>query len=75
LLRNKALQAGEELAPSPDFGMGLGQLAHSRADRHLKRHFKRHLKRKWKAHITFEDYKSQDRVSIHAPQRQSLSLH
>jgi hypothetical protein len=36
---------------------------------------KRHLKRKWKAHITFEDYKSQDRVSIHAPRRQSLSLH
>ena len=59
--------------------MGLGQLAHSRADRHLKRHFKRHLKRhlkrKWKAHITFEDYKSQDRVAIHAPRRQSLSLH
>ena len=36
---------------------------------------KRHLKRKWKAYITFEDYKSQDRVSIHAPRRQSLSLH
>jgi hypothetical protein len=36
---------------------------------------KRHLKRKWKAHITFEDYKSQDRVAIHAPRRQSLSLH
>jgi hypothetical protein len=70
LLRNKALQAGEELAPSPDFGMGLGQLAHSGPDRHLKRH----LKRKWKALITFGDYKSQDRVSIHAPRRQSLSL-
>jgi hypothetical protein len=67
LLRNKALQAGEELAPSPDFGMGLGQLANSGPDRHLKR--------KWKAHITFEDYKSQDRVAIHAPRRQSLSLH
>jgi hypothetical protein len=36
---------------------------------------KRHLKRKWKAHIRFEDYKSQDRVAIHAPRRQSLSLH
>ncbi len=50
--------------------MGLGQLAHSGPDRHLKRH----LKRKWKALITFGDYKSQDRVSIHAPRRQSLSL-
>ena len=33
---------------------------------------KRHLKRKWKAHIRFESYKSQDRVSIDAPRRQSL---
>ena len=36
---------------------------------------KRHLKRKWKAHIRFENYKSQERVAIHAPRRQSLNLH
>lgn len=35
---------------------------------------KRHLKRKWKVHIRFEDYKSQERVAIHAPRRQSLSI-
>jgi hypothetical protein len=35
---------------------------------------KRYLKRKWKAHIRFETYKSQDRVAIDAPRRQSLSI-
>jgi hypothetical protein len=35
---------------------------------------KRHLKRKWKAHIRFEAYKSQDRVAIHAPRRQSVKI-
>jgi len=29
------------------------------------------LKRKWKAHIRIETYKSQDRVSMDAPRRQS----
>ena len=50
-------------APEPIFGLAVTGVVE-----------KRHLKRKWKAHITFEDYKSQDRVSIHAPRRQSLSL-
>jgi len=36
---------------------------------------KRHLKRKWKAHISFENYKSQERVSMNAPRRQSVALH
>jgi len=35
---------------------------------------KRHLKRKWKAHIKFENYKSQERVAIDAPRRQSVAL-
>jgi hypothetical protein len=35
---------------------------------------KRHLKRKWKAHIRFEDYKSQERVAMSAPRRQSVAL-
>ena len=35
---------------------------------------KRYLKNKWKAHIRFESYKSQDRVSMDAPRRQSVSL-
>ena len=35
---------------------------------------KRHLKRKWKAHIRFENYKSQDRVAMDAPRRQSVKL-
>ena len=35
---------------------------------------KRHLKRKWKAHIDFGDYKSQERVSMSAPRRQSIAL-
>ncbi len=35
---------------------------------------KRHLKRKWKAHITFENYKSQDKVAMHVPRRQSVAL-
>ena len=35
---------------------------------------KRHLKRKWKAHIRFENYKSQDRVAIDAPRRQSVKV-
>ena len=35
---------------------------------------KRYLKSKWKAHIRFENYKSQDRVAIDAPRRQSVSL-
>ena len=36
---------------------------------------KRHLKRKWKAHIRFEEYKSQERVAIDAPRRQCLKMH
>ena len=35
---------------------------------------KRHLKRKWKAHIRFESYKSQDRVAIDAPRRQPVRV-
>lgn len=35
---------------------------------------KRHLKRKWKAHIKFETYQSQDRVATDAPRRQSVAL-
>ncbi len=35
---------------------------------------KRYLKNKWKAHIRFETYKSQDRVAMDAPRRQSVSL-
>ena len=35
---------------------------------------KRHLKRKWKARVRFEDCKSQERVAIHKPRRQSLSI-
>jgi hypothetical protein len=35
---------------------------------------KRYLKRKWKSHIRFENYKSQDRVAMDAPRRQSLSF-
>ena len=35
---------------------------------------KRYLKSKWKSHIRFETYKSQDRVAIDAPRRQSVSL-
>ena len=35
---------------------------------------KRHLKRKWKAHIRLETYKSQDRVAMDAPRRQSVKL-
>ena len=35
---------------------------------------KRHLKRKWKAHIDFGDYKSQERVSMSASRRQSIAL-
>jgi hypothetical protein len=35
---------------------------------------KRHLKRKWKAHITFENYKSQDKVAMHVSRRQSVAL-
>ena len=35
---------------------------------------KRYLKRKWKAHIRMESYKSQDRVSMDAPRRQSVKL-
>ncbi len=35
---------------------------------------KRYLKRKWKSHMRFEEYKSQDRVAIDAPRRQSFSL-
>jgi hypothetical protein len=31
-------------------------------------------KRKWKAHITFENYKSQDKVAMHVPRRQSVAL-
>ena len=32
------------------------------------------LKRKWKAHLRFESYQSQDRVAIDAPRRQSVAL-
>jgi hypothetical protein len=35
---------------------------------------KRHLMRKWKAHIRFENYKSQDRVAMDAPRRQSVNV-
>ena len=35
---------------------------------------KRHLKRKWKAHIRLETYKSQDRVAMDAPRRQSVKI-
>jgi hypothetical protein len=35
---------------------------------------KRYLKSKWKSHMRFETYKSQDRVAIDAPRRQSVSL-
>ena len=35
---------------------------------------KRYLKRKWKAHIRLETYKSQDRVAMDAPRRQSVKL-
>ena len=35
---------------------------------------KRYLKNKWKSHIRFESYKSQDRVTMDAPRRQSVSL-
>jgi len=35
---------------------------------------KRHLKRKWKAHIDFGDYKSQERVAMSASRRQSVAL-
>ena len=35
---------------------------------------KRHLKRKWKAHIRLETYKSQDRVAMDTPRRQSVKL-
>lgn len=35
---------------------------------------RRYLKSKWKAHIRFEEYKSQDRVSIHVDRRQTVSL-
>lgn len=35
---------------------------------------KRYLKRKWKAHIRLEKYKSQDRVSMDAPRRQSVKV-
>jgi len=35
---------------------------------------KRHLKRKWQAHIRFESYRSQDRVAMDAPRRQSVKL-
>ena len=34
----------------------------------------RHLKRKWKGHIQFENYKSQERVAIDVPRRQPVSL-
>jgi len=35
---------------------------------------KRYLQKKWRAHIRFETYKSQDRVAIDAPRRQSLAI-
>ena len=35
---------------------------------------KRYLKRKWKAHIKFENYQSQDRVAMDVPRRQSVAL-
>lgn len=35
---------------------------------------KRHLKRKWKGHIRFEDYKSQERVAIDVQRRQPVAL-
>ena len=35
---------------------------------------KRYLKKKWKSHIRIETYKSQDKVSMVAPRRQSVKL-
>lgn len=35
---------------------------------------KRHLKRKWKGHIQFENYKSQERVAIDVQRRQPVAL-
>ena len=35
---------------------------------------KRYLNRKWKAHIRLETYKSQDRVAMDAPRRQSVKI-
>jgi hypothetical protein len=35
---------------------------------------KRYLATKWKAHIRLETYKSQDRVAMDAPRRQSVKL-
>ena len=35
---------------------------------------KRYLKRKWKSHIRFESYQSQDMTAIDVPRRQSFSL-
>lgn len=35
---------------------------------------KRYLKSKWKAHMRFETYKSQDRVAIDVSRRQSVAL-
>ena len=35
---------------------------------------RRHLKRKWKGHILFESYKSQERVSIDVQRRQPVAL-
>ena len=34
---------------------------------------RRYLKSKWKAHICFEEYKSQDRVSISVDRKQALA--
>jgi hypothetical protein len=85
LLRNKSLPPGEELfIPNPDHGICPSPLpsalrepsessANSRSAERIATE-KRHLRRKWKAHIRFEDYKSRERVAIHAPRRQSLSI-
>jgi hypothetical protein len=35
---------------------------------------RRYLKSKWKGHIVFEEYKSQDRVSIRVDRKQAISL-
>ena len=35
---------------------------------------KRYLKRKWKAHIRFESYQSQDKTAMDVQRRQSVSL-
>jgi hypothetical protein len=53
--------------------MNLGRLRLFRSEERIATE-KRYLKRKWKAHIRLETYKSQDRVAMDAPRRQSVKL-